>query len=228
MRWTEIFLLTSQKYKLGCAVMRSGLQARILTALILLAVCLSSPPIASAAATTQPANPFDSRSAWWREAKFGMFIHWGVYAVPADATNKFGWPASSEWLLNNKQMQVADYEEFAGQFNPTDFDARAWVRIAKDAGMKYITITSKHHDGFCMFDSKLTDYDVVDATPYKKDPLKQLADACREEGIKLQFYYSVMDWHHPDYLPRREWDTRPKADADFNRYIDYMKGQLRE
>jgi len=96
--------------------------------------------------------------------------------------------------------------------------------------MKYITITSKHHDGFCMFDSKLTDYTITKATPFKRDPLKELADECQKQGIKLCFYHSIMDWHHPDYLPRRPWDAeaRPAGDADLNRYIDYMKGQLTE
>jgi alpha-L-fucosidase len=108
------------------------------------------------------------------------------------------------------------------------FDAAAWVRIAKNAGMKYVVITSKHHDGFCLFDSKHTDFDVM-STPFKRDVLKELADACQKEGIKLCFYHSIMDWHHPDYLPRREWgENRPTEGADFNRYIEYMRNQLKE
>jgi alpha-L-fucosidase len=170
--------------------------------------------------TGETQKQFAQRTNWWRQAKFGMFIHWGVYAIPADG----------EWHMNSHKMQVADYEKYAPQFNPVKFDAKAWVKVAKDAGMKYITITSKHHDGFCMFDSKLTDYTITKATPFKRDPLKELAAECKKQGITLCFYHSVLDWHHPDYLPRREWEkeTRPADGADFNRYIDYMKGQLTE
>jgi len=163
----------------------------------------------------------DARTKWWREARFGMFIHWGIYAVPAD---------TGEWYLSNKEMQVSDYEKFAARFNPVKFDARQWVKTAKAAGMKYIVITSKHHDGFCMFDSKLTDYCITKATPFKRDPMKELAAECRKQGLRLCFYHSIMDWHHPDYVPRRPWEgaNRPAEGADLNRYIDYMKGQLRE
>lgn len=171
---------------------------------------------------------FEARTKWWREAKFGMFIHWGLYAVPADATNLKGEKVIAEWYLSNKQMQVEEYEKFAPQFNPVKFNARDWIRMAKEAGMKYIVITSKHHDGFCIFDSKLTEYTITKASPYKRDPIKELAAECKRQGIKLCFYHSIMDWHHPDYLPRRPWDNRPATGADLNRYIDYMKGQLRE
>lgn len=173
---------------------------------------------------------FAKRTRWWREAKFGMFIHWGIYAVPADATDLQGRKTIAEWYMSNKQMQVRDYEKFAQQFNPVQFNAREWVRMAKEAGMKYIVITSKHHDGFCMFDTKLTDYNIVKATPFGRDPMKELAEECRRQGIRLCFYYSIMDWHHPDYLPRRPWErnVRPAEGADLNRYIDFMKGQLRE
>jgi alpha-L-fucosidase len=178
--------------------------------------------------TTEPS--LEERSRWWRAAKFGMFIHWGVYSVPADATDLQGRRRIAEWYQSNKQMQVKDYDKIAGQFNPTEFNAREWVRMAKDAGMKYITITSKHHDGFCMFDSKLTGYDIIDATPFKRDPLKELSTECRRQGLRLCFYYSIMDWHHPDYLPRRPWEreTRPAEGAEFSRYLAYMKGQLKE
>jgi len=183
-------------------------------------------------AATQPApsQTLAQRTEWWRDAKFGMFIHWGIYSVPADCTKKDGKRSIAEWYLSNKEMQVKDYEKFASQFNPVDFDARQWVRIAKNAGMRYIVITSKHHDGFCMFDSKLTDYTITKATPFKRDPLKELADACEKEGITLCFYHSIMDWHHPDYLPRRKWETgvRDAGAANLNHYIDYMKGQLTE
>ncbi len=193
-----------------------------------LVFCMASLLLAQPQGETPEA--FLKRTQWWREAKFGMFIHWGIYAVPADATDLQGRKTVAEWYLSNKQMQVRDYEKFAAQFNPVRFNAREWVRMAKEAGMKYIVITSKHHDGFCMFDTKLTDYNIVKATPFGRDPMKELAAECRRQGIKLCFYYSIMDWHHPDYLPRRAWerDVRPAAGADLNRYIDFMKGQLRE
>jgi alpha-L-fucosidase len=123
---------------------------------------------------------------------------------------------------------VEEYEPLARQFNPVKFDARQWVSIAKSAGMKYIVITSKHHDGFCLFDSKYTDYDIVDATPFKRDVLKELAQECQRQGLRLCFYHSIMDWHHPDYLPRRRWDTRSADNADFDRYVAHLKNQVRE
>ncbi len=170
------------------------------------------------------------RTEWWREAKFGMFIHWGIYALPADSTDLNGKKQIAEWYFFNKQKQVKDYEKFAAEFNPVKFDARKWVETAKNAGMKYIVITSKHHDGFCMFDTKLTDYCVTKATPWRHDPMKDLAAECRRQGLRLCFYHSIMDWHHPDYLPRRPWekDTRPAAGANLDRYLDYMKGELGE
>ena len=178
--------------------------------------------------TGETQEQFAARTKWWREAKFGMFIHWGIYAVPADSTDLHGNKVAGEWYFNNKQMQVRDYEKFAGQFNPVRFDARQWVKTAKDAGMRYIVITSKHHDGFCMFDSKLTDYNVVKATPFHRDPMKELAAECKKQGLKFCFYHSIMDWHEPDYLPRRSWDDRPVGAADLDRYIAHMEGQLHE
>jgi alpha-L-fucosidase len=174
----------------------------------------------------------DQRMAWWREARFGMFIHWGLYAVPAGEWKGKKVGGAGEWIMYSGKIPVADYEPLVKEFNPVKFDARRWVEIAKAAGMKYIVITSKHHDGFCLFDSKLTDYDVINA-PFKRDIMKELSEACREGGIKMCWYHSILDWHHPDYLPRgagspRPWDTRPTQGADLNRYIDHMKGQLRE
>ena len=168
----------------------------------------------------------DERMAWWREARFGMFIHWGLYAVPAGEWK--GETKHAEWILTTAQIPVKQYEKFASQFNPVKFDAKQWVTTAKDAGMKYIVITSKHHDGFCLFDSKLTDYDVIDATPFKRDILKELSDECHSQGLKMCWYHSIMDWHHPDYLPRRKWEKRSSEGADFDRYIEYMKGQVKE
>lgn len=166
----------------------------------------------------------DKRMEWWREARFGMFIHWGLYAVPAgewDGATNYG-----EWIRSSARIPLETYDQFAGRFNPVQFNAEEWVRMAKQAGMKYIVITSKHHDGFCLFDSEQTDFDIM-STPFKRDVLKELADACQKEGIKLCFYHSIMDWHHPDYLPRRNWETdRPADGADFDRYVAYIKAQL--
>jgi alpha-L-fucosidase len=168
----------------------------------------------------------DARMQWFREARFGMFIHWGVYAVPAGEWQ--GKTDYAEWFLEQTKMPVSQYEKYAEQFNPVKFDAKAWVRMAKDAGMKYIVITSKHHDGFGMFRSDLTDW-CIKSTPFQRDPLKELADACQEAGIKLCFYHSIMDWHHPDWGTRRAWnDKAPATPPDMDRYTTYMKGQLKE
>ena len=158
---------------------------------------------------------------WFQDARFGLFIHWGVYAVRGEG----------EWVMQEKRLTIPEYErDLPPAFNPVKYDPVAWVAMAKAAGMKYITITSKHHDGFAMFDSKVSDYDVVDRTPYGKDVLKALAEACRKEGIKLFFYHSQLDWHHPDYFPRGNTGLfAGRAEkGDFNRYLDYMDAQLKE
>ena len=158
---------------------------------------------------------------WFQDAKFGLFIHWGVYSVLGDG----------EWVMNQQQIPVKTYEKIPSFFNPVDFDPKAWVQMAKDAGMKYITITSKHHDGFAMWDSKVSDYNIVKRTPYGKDVLKMLADECHKQGIKLFFYHSQLDWHHPDYFPPGntggDYTGRPES-GDFNKYLDYMDAQLSE
>jgi alpha-L-fucosidase len=163
---------------------------------------------------------------WWREARFGLFIHWGLYAIPAGEWN--GETNHAEWIRTTAQIPLETYNKFVPQFNPVKFDADAWVTMAKNAGMKYIVITSKHHDGFCLFDSKHTDYDVM-STPFQRDIMKELSDACRKQGLKMCWYHSIMDWHHPDYLPRREWEKdRSPEGADFDRFRTYLKGQLDE
>jgi alpha-L-fucosidase len=189
---------------------------RAVAVCLVLAACL---PLPGAAAR-------DTRMDWWREARFGMFIHWGLYAVPAgewQGRTDFG-----EWIRNNAKIPLDVYDQFRPRFNPTAYDADAWVRMAKGAGMKYIVITTKHHDGFALFDSKQGDFTVM-ATPYRRDIIGALVKACRREGIRIGFYHSIMDWHHPDYLPRRDWEKdRPATGADFERYVVYMKAQLRE
>ena len=140
----------------------------------------------------------DARMQWWRQARFGMFIHWGIYSVPAGTYQGKPIGGIGEWIMHNAKIPVAEYAKYAHEFNPVKFDADQWVSIAKEAGQKYIVITSKHHDGFAMFHSRASPYNINDATPFKRDPLKELADACRKQGIKLGFYYSqAQDWHHP-------------------------------
>ena len=160
----------------------------------------------------------DARMKWWREARFGMFIHWGVYSVPAGTYKDKKIDGIGEWIMHYAQIPVAEYKQYAGQFNPVKYDPEAWVRLAKEAGMKYIVITSKHHDGFALFDSKATDWDIVDATPHGKDLLKPLADACQKHGIKLGFYYSqAQDWTHPGgafWKKGAKWDEAQKGDMD--------------
>jgi len=161
----------------------------------------------------------DQRMAWWREARFGMFIHWGLYAVPAGTWNGKQIGGIGEWIMHNAKIPVKDYEKLTAQFNPVKFDADQWVSIAKNAGMKYIVITSKHHDGFAMFQSQASPYNIYDATPFKRDPLKELAAACQKQGIKLGFYYSqAQDWHHPGGAAAGgHWDKA--QDGDMTEYI---------
>ncbi len=138
----------------------------------------------------------DERMAWWRDARFGMFIHWGLYAVPAGTYNgKDAYYA--EWVMFDSKIPVAEYANYANGFNPVKFDANQWAQLAKDAGMKYVVITAKHHDGFCMYKTGVDGFNVVDATPFKRDPVKELAEACRKRGLKFGVYYSqAQDWHH--------------------------------
>ena len=168
----------------------------------------------------------DSRMEWWREARFGMFIHWGLYSIPAGEWK--GSDGHGEWIRDTAQIPLEVYDRFAQQFNPVKFDAQTWVKLAKDAGMKYIVITTKHHDGFALYDSKVSDFNIM-STPFQRDILKELADECEKQDIVLCLYYSIMDWRHPDYLPRRPWETaRPVAHANMDRYVQYMHKQITE
>ncbi|TXG39025.1 alpha-L-fucosidase [Seonamhaeicola maritimus] len=157
---------------------------------------------------------------WFEDAKFGLFIHWGVYSILGDG----------EWVMQNQNISVDNYEKLPTFFNPIEYNADAWVKMAKNAGMKYITITSRHHDGFSMFDSQATDYTIVKSTPYKKDILKELATACRKEGIKLFFYYSLLDWNRDDYFPRGRTakGVKGRSNGEWSSYIKFMKAQLTE
>lgn len=175
----------------------------------------------------QPTEENLQNREWFQNAKFGMFIHWGVYSVMAGG----GDYGIAEWIMNQKEIPIEAYERLADFFNPVEFDAAEWVKVAKDAGMNYITITSKHHDGFAMFDSKVSDWDIVQRTPYGKDVLKQLKEECDKQGVKLFFYHSQLDWHHPDYYPRgrtgQGYTGRPES-GNWDAYIDYMNAQLTE
>ena len=157
----------------------------------------------------------NERMQWWREARFGMFIHWGVYSVPAGSWDGRQIGGIGEWIMNRAKIPVADYQRMAKQFNPVNYDPDAWVKMAKDAGMKYIVITSKHHDGFALFETKASKWNVVDATEYGKDLLKPLAEACKKYGIKLGFYYSqAQDWNNPGGSAARKVTKEGWANPD--------------
>lgn len=167
--------------------------------------------------------------AWWREARFGIFIHWGLYAIPAGIWKGKDYPSIGEWIMYLARIPVKEYEQLAGRFNPAEFDAEQWVQAAKNTGMKYLVITAKHHDGFAMFNSPSNKYNIAAATPYGKDPMKDLAGACQKAGIKLCFYYSQdQDWHEPDGTGNN-WDFPDENRKDFAKYLrQKVKPQLRE
>jgi alpha-L-fucosidase len=167
------------------------------------------------------------RGAWFREGRFALFIHWGLYSEAAGIWNGRTHYAIAEWLMHAARIPARDYATLAARFNPVDFDAAAWVRLAQEAGMKYVVITAKHHDGFAMFKSKASGFNVVDATPFGRDPIRELADACRQAGLKLGFYYSqFQDWHEPD-AGGNSWDF--SVPGDFSRYLrEKALPQIRE
>lgn len=181
---------------------------------------------AAASSLALPAAPYQPSAAnlkareWFQDAKFGLFVHWGVYSVLG----------KGEWVMNNDKMTASDYQTLPARFNPVNFNAAEWVATVKNAGQKYITITSKHHDGFAMWGTKQNKWNIVDATPYGKDPLQALSAECRNQGVKLFFYHSHLDWTHPDYFPRGgtgQASGRAQS-GDFNRYLDFMDAQLTE
>ncbi len=151
----------------------------------------------------------DAKMQWFREAKFGLFIHWGLYAIPAGEWKGQPIAGIGEWIMNRAKIPVKEYEQLAGQFNPVKFNADEWVQLAKDAGMKYMVITSKHHDGFALFHSAVSPYNMVDATPFKRDVIGELAAACSRQGMRLGFYYSqAQDWHESNGAGNT-WDFGP-------------------
>jgi alpha-L-fucosidase len=180
----------------------------------------TAPHALPAQATDSVPTERTAARAWFQDAKFGMFVHWGVYSLLGQG----------EWVMENRGIPVPTYEWLASTFDPVKFDARTWVSLAKAAGMKYITITARHHDGFSMFATRATRYNIMDWTPFKRDPLKELAEECQRQGLKLFFYYSQLDWHHPDYWPRgRTGHKTGRPDSgDWNRYLDFMDAQLTE
>jgi len=170
----------------------------------------------------------EHRMDWWREARFGLFIHWGLYAQPAGEWKGEQIPGISEWIMARAEIPVKEYEQLASTFNPVKYDADQWVRLAKEAGMKYIVITSKHHDGFAMFHSRASAYNIVDATPFGRDPLKELAEACEKHGIRLGFYYSqAQDWHEPGGTYWNIESGEPHWDPDLVRdsLMNYIEGK---
>ena len=194
--------------------------------LFLIVILLIIPQMASAQLPNETEAEKTLRMKWWTDARFGMFIHWGLYALPA----------RHEWVKNNERMTNEQYEKYFEMFNPDMFNPQEWAKMAKAAGMKYVVLTAKHHEGFCLFDSKYTDYKSTN-TPYGKDLIKEYVEAFRAEGLKVGFYYSLIDWHHPDYTIDRVHPQRQEADADYeplnkgkdmNKYREYMKNQVRE
>jgi len=190
--------------------------AIVITALCIL-VTIGYSETAAKSAEPETKQQRDERMKWWREARFGLFIHWGPVSLKG---TEIGWS-------RGREVPIREYDNLYKSFNPEKFDAKEWVGIAKDAGMKYIVITSKHHDGFCLWDSEYTDYDIM-STPFGRDILKELSQECRRQGIVFNTYYSIIDWYQADYLPRGRGDKRPTEGADFDRYVKYMKNQLRE
>jgi len=192
---------------------------RILLSLSLL-MALAAPLAMPAEEPYTPSSANLAARQWFQDARFGLFIHWGVYSVLA----------KGEWVMNNDKMSMTDYETLPPQFNPVRFNAAEWVSLAKAAGMRYITITSKHHDGFAMWNTKQNSWNIADATPYGKDILKQLAEECQKQDMKLFFYHSHLDWHSKEYYPLGRTGLhagRPPYGA-FDKYLDYMDAQLAE
>jgi alpha-L-fucosidase len=203
---------------------RIGLRPLVAAPLLALTLVLS----AQAPAPRPPDPGREKRLEWFRDAKYGLFIHWGLYAIPAGEWQGRRSLGLGEWIMNRSQIPVRGYETLAARFYPVKFNADDWVQLAQDAGMKYIVITSKHHDGFAMFKSKVSAYNVVDATPFKRDVLKELADACAKRGMRLGFYYSQsQDWHEKDGAGNT-WDFGPDLGPEgkeLKNYDAYLRGK---
>lgn len=225
----------SQRWNVGCVF-------------LVLSLCSVMGALAEDGAATTPIKEtpqqHDARMAWWREARFGMFIHWGLYCVPAGTWNGQQMPEIGEWIMSKYQIPIAEYSKMAKRFNPVQFDADQWARIAKQAGVRYVIITAKHHDGFAMYHSKCDPYNIFDATPFHRDPVAELAAACRKHELKFGFYYSqALDWHECDAggtapsdgvnvggMPwGNKWDFPDHQNKRFERFFEKkVKPQLRE
>ncbi len=202
------------------------MKTKTLTITILIALLLIISQMAPAQLPKETETQKTQRMKWWTDARFGMFIHWGLYALPA----------RHEWVKNRERITTEQYQKYFEMFNPDMYNPKEWAKMAKEAGMKYVVLTAKHHEGFCLWDSKFTDYKSTN-TPFGKDIIREYVDAFRAEGLKVGFYYSLIDWHHPDYTidrnhpQRQDYDTaytRLNKGKDMNRYREYMKNQVRE
>jgi alpha-L-fucosidase len=202
------------------------MKSKYLIMIILLACLLAVPQISNAQLPKETEAQKALRLKWWTDARFGMFIHWGLYALPA----------RHEWVKNRERLTNEQYQKYFDMFNPDLYDPHEWAKMAKAAGMKYVVLTAKHHEGFCLFDSKFTNYKATN-TPYGKDLIKEYVEAFRAEGLKVGFYYSLIDWHHPDYTIDRNHPLRQESDSayarlnrgrDMNKYREYIKNQVRE
>jgi len=193
---------------------------------LLLFLSVGMPSMAQSNYKTETPEQKSKRMAWWTDARFGMFIHWGLYALPA----------RHEWVKNYEKMTNEQYQKYFEEYNPDLYNAKEWARMAKEAGMKYVVLTAKHHEGFCNFDSKYTDYKTT-KTQFGRDVVKEYVEALRGEGLKVGFYYSLIDWHHPDFTIDRVHPQRQESDSayarlnkgkDMAKYREYMKNQVRE
>ena len=204
--------------------MRNNLTIRLITVLLLTLFALQGTAWAQVKAETPEQKA--KRMSWWTDARFGMFIHWGLYSLPA----------RHEWVKNYERLTNEQYQKYFDNFNPDLYNPKEWARMAKEAGMKYVVLTAKHHEGFCLFDSKFTDYKAT-KTPFGKDIIREYVDALRAEGLKVGFYYSLIDWHHPDYTIDSNHPQRQNSDSayirlnkgkDMAKYREYLINQVRE
>ncbi len=202
------------------------MKTKTLITVLLLVYTLIIPTFSIAQLPKETEAQKTERMKWWTDARFGMFIHWGLYALPA----------RHEWVKNAERMTNEQYQKYFEMFNPDMYNPHEWAKMAKAAGMRYVVLTAKHHEGFCLFDSKFTDYKATN-TPYGKDLIKEYVEAFRSEGLKVGFYYSLIDWHHPDYTIDKYHPLRQESDSayarvnkgrDMNKYREYIKNQVRE
>ena len=202
------------------------MKTRNITVIVLIAGLLIISQLSQAQLPKETEAQKTLRMKWWTDSRFGMFIHWGLYALPA----------RHEWVKNRERITDEQYQKYFEHFNPDLYNPKEWAKMAKEAGMKYVVLTAKHHEGFCLWDSKFTDYKSTN-TPIGKDLIKEYVEAFRAEGLKVGFYYSLIDWHHPDYTIDRNHPQRQETDPDYDRlnkgkdmsrYREYMKNQVRE